>query len=52
MNSKLSVGDTFECVLFIEGEPLYLNNLVHEGNPPIAYQIGSKSGVRFEVIED
>jgi hypothetical protein len=52
VNSKLSVGDTFECVLFIEGEPLYLNNLVHEGNPPVAYQIGSKSGVRFEVIED
>ena len=52
VNSKLSVGDTFECVLFIDGEPLYLNNLVHEGNPPVAYQIGSNSGIRLEVKED
>ena len=52
VNSKLSVGDTFECVLFIDGEPLYLNNLVHEGNPPVAYQIGSNSGIRLEVRED
>ena len=52
VNSKLSVGDTFECVLLIDGEPLYLNNLVHDGNPPVAYQIGSNSGIRFEVRED
>ena len=39
-NSKLSVGDTFECELFVENEPLYLTNLVHEGHPPMSYIAG------------
>ena len=52
-NSKLSVGDTFECHVVIEGEPLYLGNLVHEGRPPVSYVAGIKSGgVHFEVIEE
>lgn len=52
-NSKLSVGDTFEAAVIIEGEPLYLSNLVHEGQPPVSYVAGVRSGgVHFEVIED
>ena len=52
-NSKLSVGDTFEAAVIIEGEPLYMGNLVHEGQPPVSYVAGVKSGgVHFEVIED
>ena len=48
-NTKLSVGDTFKCDIFIEGEPLYLSNLVHEGRPPMVYVAGKQSGIRFEV---
>ena len=51
-NSKLSVGDTFECSIIIEGEPLYLSNLIHNGIGPSLYVVGKKSGVHFEVIED
>lgn len=55
-NSKLSVGDTFECHLIIEGEPLYLGNLVHinkDGSTmgPLAYVAGKDGGVRFQVLE-
>ena len=52
-NSKLTVGDTFEAAVIIEGEPLYLGNLVHEGQPPVSYVAGVRSGgVHFEIIED
>ena len=47
--TKLSVGDTFECDIFIEGEPLYLSQLVHEGRPPMVYVAGKKSGIHFEI---
>jgi hypothetical protein len=48
-NTKLRVGDTFLCDIFIEGEPLYLSNLVHEGRPPMVYVAGKKEGIRFEL---
>lgn len=47
--TKLSVGDTFECDIFIEGEPLYLSQLVHEGRPPMVYMAGKKGGIRFQL---
>lgn len=50
--SKLSVGDTFECGLILENEPLYLCNLSHDGMGPVAYVAGKQDGVRFEVLED
>ena len=49
--TKLSVGDTFECDIFIEGEPLYLNQLIHEGHPPMVFVAGKKGGIHFEVKE-
>lgn len=49
-NTKLSVGDTFSCYLFIEHEPLFLDNLVHNGGTPTAYVAGSENGVMFEKI--
>ena len=49
-NTRLKTGDTFECSLIIEGEPLYLDNLRQDGNPPIAYVCGKKSGVFFEYV--
>ncbi len=51
-NSKLSVGDTFDCHLMIEGETLFLSNVVHNGNPPMAYQAGKQGGIHFEVVID
>jgi len=50
LNTRLQPGDTFQCGLFIEGEPLYLDNLLQEEKPPIAYVCGKKSGIRFEVL--
>lgn len=51
-NTKLSVGDTFRCDIFIEHEPLYLNQLIHEGRPPMVYVAGKKDGIHFEVKRD
>ena len=45
VNSKLRVGSTFSTTLFILNEPLYLNNLIQDGNPPITYVIGSNGGL-------
>ena len=47
-NTRLKAGDTFQCSLIVEGEPLYIDNLRQESRPPIAYVCGKKSGVRFE----
>lgn len=44
-NSKLKVGDTFYCSLFILGEPLYLSRLVQGNNPPIDFVVGNKGGL-------
>lgn len=47
-NTRLVEGDTFQCSLIVEGEPLYLDHLVQQNLPPIAYVCGKKSGVMFE----
>lgn len=46
--TRLKPGDTFQCSLIMEGEPLYLDNLRHGDLPPISYVCGKKSGVTFE----
>lgn len=48
--TRLKAGDTFECSLIIEGEPLYLDNLRQGDQQPIAYVCGKKSGVFFEYL--
>ena len=48
-HSKLNVGDTFVCHLMLQHEPLYLDQLVHEGMPPTAYVAGQRNGVTIEV---
>ena len=50
-NTRIKEGDTFQCSLFIEGEPLYIDNLIQESRPPVAYVCGKKSGIRFERID-
>ena len=56
INSKLSVDDTFECPQLIEGERLYVGNLIHhtkEGETvgPINYVAGKLSGIIVELEE-
>ena len=49
-NTRLQPRDTFQCSLFIESEPLYLDNLIQGDLPPIAYVCGKRSGIRFEKL--
>lgn len=44
-NSKLKVGNTFYCSLFILGEPLYLSRLVQGKNPPVDFVVGNRDGL-------
>lgn len=50
--TKLSVGDTFTCRLIMMHEPLFLDNLVHDGGAPTGYVAGRKDGVTFEVMNN
>lgn len=45
--TKLLRGDTFSCSIIAEGEPLYLDNLVHEGEASGVYVCGRRNGIRF-----
>ncbi|MDE6867031.1 MAG: hypothetical protein K2J23_06510, partial [Muribaculaceae bacterium] len=45
--TKLLPGDTFSCSIIAEGEPLYLDNLVHEGEVSCADVGGRRNGIRF-----
>ncbi|MBQ2352520.1 MAG: hypothetical protein II394_09935 [Bacteroidales bacterium] len=45
INTKLKEGDTFFCRFFIVGQPLYIDNLVHDGEAPTAYVIGKRDGI-------
>lgn len=47
--TKLSVGDTFACGIFVEHEPLYMSELIHEGRAPMVYVAGKKDGIRFSL---
>lgn len=49
MNSKLSVGDTFKCHVFVESQPLVLVDLVHENMPPCGYVCGKDGGIVFQI---
>jgi len=49
-NGTLSVGDIFSCHVFIMHEPLYIDDLVHEGQEYLGYVAGSHSGITFEVV--
>lgn len=50
-NTRLTEGNTFSCSLIIEGEPLYIDNLVQNNRMPLAYICGKKNGIRFELLE-
>ena len=50
--TRLQPGDTFSCALIIEGEPLYLDQLVHSGNAPKAYVCGKRGGIHFKIMNN
>lgn len=47
-NTRLAKGDTFECHLFVNHEPAYLDKWTHEGNGPVTYVIGKTDGIMLE----
>lgn len=48
-NTRLAIGDTFECHLFINHEPAYLANWQHGDSKPTTYCIGKKDGINYEL---
>lgn len=49
-NSKLPVGATFHCSLFVANAPLVLNCVVmKENSEPTSYICGSRHGIQFHV---
>lgn len=46
--TRLQEGDYFQCSLIVEGEPLYLTNLLQKGRLATNYVCGKSGGVRFE----
>ena len=51
-NTRLSVGDTFECSLFINHEPAFLGNWRHGTSKPCIYAIGKKDGILVEKLKE
>ncbi|WP_455187951.1 hypothetical protein [Bacteroides congonensis] len=51
-NSKLNIGDTFYCLCFAEGHPLYINSLVQVNSASsVSYVAGMRNGlVRVQVV--
>ena len=50
-NTKLQENDTFECHLFINHEPLYIDRLCRGSLPPVSYVAGRQNGVTVRIIE-
>ena len=48
VKTRLQPGDRFLCSVIIEGEPLFLTNLMQYGRPVTNYVCGRNGGVRFE----
>lgn len=44
-NAKLQIGDTFQAMCFLEGHPMYLDNLLRDGEEPTSYVAGAKKGI-------
>lgn len=50
--TRLNPDDTFRCALIVSGEPLYLDNLIHEGLRPGVYVCGRKNGITFKPLKE
>lgn len=51
-NSKLSAGDTFRCREIIEGEPLYVSDVMHNNQKYNSYVCGKINGIKYNFIKD
>lgn len=49
-NAKLTVGDTFTCHLMLQNEPLYLDEVSHQGKTYPAYIAGKIDGVKIYTL--
>lgn len=52
VNGKLQTGDSFHCLQFVLGEPLYCKFVLRQGLPPVDYVCGRNGGIRFEVLSE
>lgn len=52
INSKLAAGDTFSVSSIIEGEPLLLGELFHNGCGPVKYICGKQGGVNCNILNN
>lgn len=50
-NTRLLAGNTFSCDLIIEGEPMYIDNLVQVGQKSTGYVCGKRNGIHYMLIE-
>lgn len=50
-STTLSVGDTFSCRTFAQGEPLYIDHLIHQGQAYAACHLGTQNGISSITIE-
>jgi len=44
-HSKLQKGNTFECLSFYLHQPLYIDNLIQDNNPPVSFVVGKRDGL-------
>lgn len=51
-NTRLLAGNTFNCEIIIEGEPLYLDNLVQASRQPSGYVCGKRNGIHYSLIDN
>lgn len=51
LHTQLKPQDTFVSALFIIGEPLYLDQLVHKGKSMNTYVVGKKTGLTSIEVE-
>lgn len=51
-NSKIRVGDIMECVSFTQNAPLCCRQVWRDDELVMSYMAGSKTGIRFRILED
>lgn len=49
-NSKLQVGDTFECPFFVQNEPLFIDHLKHNNQQLSSYVCGRDDGIQYRLV--
>lgn len=50
VNAQISVGDTFTCHHFINGETLSIVQLTHKGKCGLTYVAGKLGGIHFKRV--